>query len=294
MTADDSTATPTEPQVSPESLNEGEGEQSGRRTPRIAVTYAGSAASHEPWFHRKVNRLAAAAAEGLHAVGADTVMLDAADPGTAQAFGPGLAEEVDGVLVMGGGDVDPELYGGDTSNPTVAAVDRGADDAEARLVRAALAAGRPVLGICRGLQLVNVVRGGTLHEHLGTGMHRNDADRQGPMFQHDVEIEPGTRLFEVLGPEARVVSGHHQAVKRLGEGLRVSAVAPDGVVEAIETTDPSEWLVGIQWHPEDGQTEQASPGQLGAIFGAFADACRQGAGDREAQDAREQDAREPS
>ena len=253
------------------------------RTPRIAVTFAGSAASHEPWFHAKVNRLAAAAAAGLRLVGAEPVMLDAADPGTAETFGPGLAEEVDGVLVMGGGDVDPELYGGEATHPTIASVDRGADDAEARLVRAALDAGRPVLGICRGLQLVNVVRGGTLHEHLGTGIHRNDADRQGPMFQHDVEISPGTRLHAVLGPELRVVSGHHQAVNRLGEGLRVSAVAPDGVVEAIETTDPSEWLVGIQWHPEDGQTEQASPGQLAAIFGAFAAACRQWARERQNQ-----------
>ncbi|WP_413248877.1 gamma-glutamyl-gamma-aminobutyrate hydrolase family protein [Sinomonas flava] len=243
------------------------------RAPRIAVTWAASAPSHEAWFHAELAALTHSAEAGLAAAGADAVVLDAA----AGHLPP--AEEFDGVLVMGGGDVDPALYGGDAAHPSIVDVDRTADDAEAALVRDALSAGRPVLGICRGLQLINVVLGGTLEEDLGSrGMHRNHADPSGPMVLHNAAIEPGTRLFEMLGPAARVVSGHHQGVGRLGEGLRISAMAPDGVVEAVESADPGVWLVAVQWHPEDPQTAAPDgvndPGQLGAILGAFVDACR--------------------
>lgn len=264
----------------------------GRGTPRIAVTWAETAASHEPWFHTELATLTANAAAGLREAGAEPVVLDAA----AGVLPP--ADAIDGLILMGGGDVDPTLYGGDAAHPTIDGVDRAADDAEARLVRRALAAGRPVLGICRGLQIINVALGGTLHEDLprtgadGTpGMHRNHADPTGPMVLHDVSIEPGTRLAGILGPAARVVSGHHQAAARLGEGLRVAATAPDGVVEALELADQGgagdrtpasvPWLVAVQWHPEDAQTRDAAPGHLEAILGAFVDACRERAEQRE-------------
>jgi putative glutamine amidotransferase len=92
-----------------------------------------------------------------------------------------------------------------------------------------------------------------------------------------VAIEPATRLAGMLGGRARVVSGHHQAAAVLGDGLRVSATAPDGVVEAVEAADPDVWLVAVQWHPEDPQTVRAAPGQLEAIMGAFVAACREAA-----------------
>lgn len=251
----------------------------GQRIPRIAVTWADTAASHEPWFHEELATLTANAVAGLEAAGGDAVVLDAAADGLPDA------ESFDGVLVMGGGDVDPTLYGGNAAHPAIGGVDRAADDAEARLVREALAARRPVLGICRGLQIINVALGGTLHEDLpravdagtlgGTpGIHRNYADPTGLMVIHDVVTEPGTRLAGLLGPSARVVSGHHQAAARLGLGLRVSASASDGVVEALESTDPEGWLLAVQWHPEDAQTREAAPGQLEAIMGAFVEACR--------------------
>ncbi|MDQ0260111.1 gamma-glutamyl-gamma-aminobutyrate hydrolase family protein [Sinomonas atrocyanea] len=243
--------------------------------PRVAVTWADSAPSHEPWFHAELAGLTASAAAALEAAGARAVVLDAA------AGALPAAEDFDGVVVMGGGDVDPALYGGDAAHPTIDGVDRAADAAEAHLVRGALAAARPVLGICRGLQLVNVVLGGSLHEDLprttvdgAPGMHLNQADPTGPMVLHDVAIEPGTRLAGVLGDRARVVSGHHQAAAVLGAGLRVSATASDGVIEAVEAADPDVWLVAVQWHPEDPQTVRAAPGQLEAIMGAFVAACR--------------------
>lgn len=252
--------------------------------PRIAVTWADSAPSHEPWFHTELAGLTASAAAALAVAGAHPVVLDSAT-GTLPA-----AEDFDGVLVMGGGDVDPALYGGDTAHPTVDGVDRPADDAEARLVRGALAAHRPVLGICRGLQLANVALGGTLHEDLppaspggGPGIHRNHAQPDGPMVLHDVAIEPGTRLAGMLGTAATVVSGHHQAAARPAAGLRVAATAPDGVIEALEAEDPEVWLVAVQWHPEDPQTLAAAPGQLEAIMGAFAAACRRTAETRARQ-----------
>ncbi|GHG50956.1 hypothetical protein GCM10012320_20060 [Sinomonas cellulolyticus] len=234
--------------------------------PRIAVTWADSAASHTAAFHEELAVLTANAAAGLEAAGASAVVLDSA------AAELPRAEEFDGVLVMGGGDVDPALYGGDTAHPSIDGVDRGADDAEVRLVRGALAARLPVLGICRGLQLVNVALGGTLIEDLGpTGMHDDHDAPAGPMPLHDAVIAPGTLLASALGGAGtvRVVSGHHQAAGRIGEGLRVSAEAPDGVVEAIESTDPGVWLLAVQWHPEDAQTRTAAPGQLEAILGAF-------------------------
>jgi putative glutamine amidotransferase len=102
------------------------------------------------------------------------------------------------------------------------------------------------------------------------------------MVIHDVAIHSGTRLARMLGGRARVVSGHHQAAARLGTGLRAAATAADGVVEAIEATDPAVWLVAVQWHPEDPQTRDAAPGQLEAIMGAFAAACREHAAARAA------------
>ncbi|GAB3271895.1 hypothetical protein GCM10027449_07970 [Sinomonas notoginsengisoli] len=257
--------------------------------PRIAVTWAITAPSHEPWFHSELATLTANAATGLREAGAEPMVLDAAAGDLPDAVS--LNAQFDGVVIMGGGDVDPAVYDGDAAHPTVSGVDRASDDAEARLVRDALASDMPVLGICRGLQIINVALGGTLHEDLprtapsgAAGIHLNHDDPKGPMVLHDVSMEPGTRLAEILGPTARVVSGHHQAVARVGDGLRVAATAPDGVVEAVELADPSDstgsegvtpWLLAVQWHPEDGQTRAAAPGQLEAILAAFVAACRE-------------------
>lgn len=241
-------------------------------SPRIAVTWADTAPSHEAWFHAELDALTTSAVAAVERAGGAAVVLDAADRLHAGALLSPLAEW-DGLLVMGGGDVDPVLYDGDPDHPTVSGVDENADAFEASAVVQALETGRPVLGICRGLQVINVALGGSLHEDLGAdGIHRNHADPTGPMVLHEVTIEPGTRLAAALGSSVAVVSGHHQAAARVGAGLRVAATAPDGVIEALEAEDPARWLVAVQWHPEDPQTE---PAQLDAIMRTFVAACRE-------------------
>jgi putative glutamine amidotransferase len=242
--------------------------------PRIAITWPGSAPAYAEWFRAELDGLTRTAAAAVERAGGTAVILDAADPRLAGAL---LREglEWDGLLVMGGGDVDPVLYDGDPAHPAVSDVDPTADAFEASAVVRALDTGRPVLGICRGLQIINVALGGSLQEDLGSDtQHRNHGDPAGPMVLHEVALEPGTRLAQLLGSTTRVVSGHHQAARRVAPGLRITATAPDGVVEALEAVDPDVWLLAVQWHPEDPQSDSS---QLDAIMNAFVTACRDGA-----------------
>lgn len=155
-----------------------------------------------------------------------------------------LAERVDGVVINGGGDVAPERYGAARREET-RDVEPERDEFEIELVLAAADRGIPVLGICRGVQLVNVALGGTLIQDVPDHMHR--AAWSGDV--HDVELEPGSRLHGLYGRDRlRVNSLHHQAIDRVAPGLRSSAHAPDATVEAIE--DPDRPILGVQWHPE--------------------------------------------
>jgi putative glutamine amidotransferase len=132
-------------------------------------------------------------------------------------------------------------------------IDEARDGFELPIGRAALDAGVPVLGICRGLQALNVMYGGRLRQHFEG--HRVADDSAAPSGQHDVQVAPGSRLAEVLGGGAVAVnSRHHQGLTQaeLAPGLRATALAPDGVVEALEPAEPGEerWVLGVQWHPE--------------------------------------------
>ncbi len=168
---------------------------------------------------------------------------------------PGAAEEVlgsvDALVVAGGSDVDPGAYGADP-HPLLGEVRPDRDATELGLVRAALVSGIPVLGVCRGAQVLNVALGGTLHQHLPevTGVEH----RAGPgvYTTTDVALTPGSRLAEVLGGHAVVSCYHHQALDRLGEGLVPVGIAPDGAIEAVELAGAA-WVVGVQWHPEEGE-----------------------------------------
>ncbi|MBN1909767.1 MAG: gamma-glutamyl-gamma-aminobutyrate hydrolase family protein [Pirellulales bacterium] len=157
----------------------------------------------------------------------------------------------DGLILGGGGDVDPETYGGE-AHPTVYGVDPGKDQSDRELVEALLARRVPTLTICRGVQIFNVALGGTLHPHVPDAfgekvLHRLPPSRPVP---HQITIEPGSHLAAVLGAtECPVVSWHHQAIDRPAAGLRVSARAADGLIEALELPDHPQ-LLAVQWHPE--------------------------------------------
>src|SRR5690349_16466117 len=156
---------------------------------------------------------------------------------------------LDGLILSGGPDIEPSRYGAEPLETTgVPRVDR--DEAELELLRAALAAGLPLLGVCRGLQLLNVARGGTLHQHLpdvlGSSEH---APAPAVYGHHPIKITPGSLLAEALTrTETEVSTYHHQAIDQLGAGLTVSAVAPDGTIEAIEDQSMA-FCLAVQWHP---------------------------------------------
>jgi putative glutamine amidotransferase len=155
-----------------------------------------------------------------------------------------IVERLDGIVLPGGTDVDPALYGA-APDPELMDPEPARDSQELELLDAAAAAGLPVLAICRGLQVVNVWRGGTLHQHVPA---HGCFDEAPDKLQHEVTIAPGSILGEVYGASLMVNSLHHQAVDRLGAGLEVSAEAPDGTVEGLECTAAP--VVAVQWHPE--------------------------------------------
>jgi putative glutamine amidotransferase len=165
---------------------------------------------------------------------------------------PALLESLRGVCLSGGPDLDPSAYGAARS-PDLGPTEPALDVFELEVAKVADALGLPILGICRGAQALNVARGGTLHQHLPAITDRSVDHRQtapGWTETHAVEVDGSSRLAGILGTDAMWVNSfHHQAVDRLGHGLRAVAWAPDGTVEGIE--DPSERLVlGVQWHAE--------------------------------------------
>lgn len=164
-----------------------------------------------------------------------------------------LIGRIDGLMLIGGADLDPACYG-QAHSPLTEATYRERDEFELALVRAAFAGDLPVLGICRGLQILNVATGGSLHQHLpeaGFGEHRPAPGSLGEDTHHEVEIEPGSLLARATRTGRETVnSHHHQGVAAIGEGGRVVARSlPDGVVEAIEWPHRRHAL-GVQWHPE--------------------------------------------
>lgn len=151
---------------------------------------------------------------------------------------------LDGLVIAGGPDVEPVRYGA-VPDPRTGPPARARDAWELALIDAALAAQVPLLGICRGMQLLNIAVGGTLVQHLD-----GHAEVTGVFGLHAVKPVPGTRYARIVPEETSVPTYHHQAVDRLGDGLVVSAHAADGTVEAIEPAEPTGWVLGVQWHPE--------------------------------------------
>jgi putative glutamine amidotransferase len=164
-----------------------------------------------------------------------------------------LFDRVDGLLLTGGGDIDPRLYGA-ASSSSLRDVDPRRDRTELILARWALEHDKPVLGICRGLQVINVALGGTLIQDIAAqipgALPHDLPDEAAEDLAHRVDIKPGSRLHGIArAGTAEVNSSHHQAVLRVAGGLRMTASAPDGVVEAIEAPGLLH-AVAVQWHPE--------------------------------------------
>ena len=172
----------------------------------------------------------------------------------------GTLAGLDGLLLTGGGDVDPAKYG-EAPHPTMSPAEPGRDDFELGLVKLAREQQMPILAICRGIQVLNVACGGTLVQDIasqvpGAMSHRLDVPPHQPMeFAHEVWIDKDSQLSRILRERLNddacdVNSRHHQAIRQLAPGFIVSATAPDGVIEAIE--DPNaRFCVGVQWHPEN-------------------------------------------
>ncbi|HEX8924297.1 MAG TPA: gamma-glutamyl-gamma-aminobutyrate hydrolase family protein [Terriglobales bacterium] len=176
-----------------------------------------------------------------------------------------LAKNCHGVLLPGSpADVDPQKYGADARHPKTAAADAARDNVDELLLQDAHNMRKPLLGICYGIQSLNVWRNGTLLQHIeSTVKHeRLDSEPQGTVVTHAAVVEPGSLLASIVAPalvnvntserfEITVNSSHHQSVDQPGDGLRVVARSPqDGVVEAIEGITPGHWVLGVQWHPE--------------------------------------------
>lgn len=182
----------------------------------------------------------------------------------------GIFERLDGLLLPGGEDMDPSYYGAER-HPQLGPTDRERDRTELLLTEWALEVGMPVLGVCRGVQVINVACGGTLYQDLTS--ERPDLQKHDyfpPNFErfrisHRVEIERGSLLARALGEVHEVNSMHHQGIDRLGTGLRPVAVAEDGLVEAVEMPGLP-YVLGVQWHPEElAKTDQHS----GTLFHEF-------------------------
>jgi putative glutamine amidotransferase len=183
-----------------------------------------------------------------------------------------ILARLDGMIFTGGGDVEPSLYGG-REHETVYMVDAARDAAERELILAAAERGTPTMCVCRGVQILNVALGGTLHEHLPDVVGEDTLHRAPPRLpvSHSVHIEPGTLLSGLLGgTECKVESWHHQAVDQPGRGLRVVARAADGVIEAV-AHERHPWLVAVQWHPE--LTAATDPAQQ-ALFDGLVEQSR--------------------
>lgn len=192
-------------------------------------------------------------------------------PGQSESTLCRLCQLADCILLPGGNDVDPGHFG-EEPIPGNGRVEPEVDAVDLFLARYALDTRKPVLGICRGCQVLNVAAGGTLVQDLGTrwkGTYLLQHRQQAPRWHasHRVELDPKSLLANIIGETAlRVNSFHHQAVRDLGQHLRVVARASDGVIEAIEAVDSTVFAVGIQWHPENMLHHHPEQGQLFEAF----------------------------
>ncbi len=184
-----------------------------------------------------------------------------------------IVERLDALVLISGDDLDPKRIGM-APHPSNKIVPARREDSDRLLIKLAFERKMPILGIGFGLQLINAYFGGSIYQHLPEDLPRAlpHKDPLGGSHRHGIEITPGTRLDEIYGDgEIRVNSSHHQAVRRVSNKFRVAAVAPDGVIEAIESVDPAWFCMGVQWNPA---SETASALDL-QLFESLIEACRE-------------------
>jgi putative glutamine amidotransferase len=215
-------------------------------TPVVGLVTLETKASWGPW-QGPAELLPAAYVRRLSEAGALPVLLPPVGPAAAA-----VVPRLDALVLAGGGDLAPSTYGG-SSHPSIYGVNPDRDQTELAVTAAADERGLPILAICRGIQVLNVLRGGTLHPHLPDVVgHERHSGGKGQYGHHQVAVTAGSRLAAAMGTHGLdrcdVATHHHQAVDRVGRDLVVVARASDGTVEAIE--DPDRFVVGVQWHPE--------------------------------------------
>lgn len=213
--------------------------------PVIGISTYEEAATWRGW-HRQVSLVPTDFVAGVAEAGATPVLLP---PFAGRAEAERVLLGIDGVLLVGGADIAPELYGSPrdarTGPPAPAR-----DEWEAALIRVALDRDLPILGVCRGMQMLNVVRGGTLRQHLPSVVGTDDHQPDAPRFATNVvRLTPENLPGSVLGDRHRAACYHHQAIDTLGDGLIATGWASDGTIEAIVDTEHP-FAVGVQWHPE--------------------------------------------
>jgi putative glutamine amidotransferase len=215
-----------------------------RNSPLIGITAYEVPASFSHWREMASMMVPAGYSHAVTAAGGLPVVIPPFD-GT-----PALLDRLDGLVFSGGSDIDAGLYGR-PQHPDTLGVIRHRDESELELMAAALQRGVPVLGVCRGMQLLNVLRGGTLHQHLPElvdgSLHKA---APGTFARHGVTVQDGSRLHALVGGAIEVHSCHHQAPDLIGDGLVVTAQAPDGVVEGLELEGDG-FVLGVLWHPEE-------------------------------------------
>ncbi|MFI6845103.1 gamma-glutamyl-gamma-aminobutyrate hydrolase family protein [Kitasatospora sp. NBC_00085] len=234
-----------------------------RRRPLIGITSYQDEAAWSVWRQR-ASLVPQTYVDAVAVAGGTPVLLPPQPGGVGH-----LLDALDGLVLSGGPDIDPARYAA-AADPRTGPPHHARDDWELELLRGALVRDLPLLGVCRGMQLLNVALGGTLRQHLPERSHQIVPAE---FVRHQVGVHDGSRLATVLGPAAEVSCYHHQAADRIGAGLRATAWAADGTVEALELPG-HRFALGVQWHPETDPDDHR-------LFHALVDASFVPASDRE-------------
>lgn len=219
-----------------------------KRKPIIGITGNTSALKNDDFEAFKINYSSTGFSKAISMAGGTPIIIPINDASFAKEY----IQLVDGLLLTGGQDVTPLLYG-EEPRKVIGPTSPERDKYEVALIQEAILQKKPILGICRGLQIINVVLGGSLLQDLSEdpSISLQHVQRSQPEFAtHSIKVKSGTHISEIVENNSYVNSIHHQAIKDLGKGLTVSAWSPDNVIEAIEVVDDTQSIVGIQWHPE--------------------------------------------